>query len=429
MRRNVKRRLFILSVLFVAVLGAAAYIVYRPTPRTTGTMPQQAYVWQRAWTPAVRDAVSRHGSQMQALVVLAAEVSLKDRSPHVTAVDVDYAQLAALGQPVGLALRIGPTAGPLTGAGSPQDAIADIAAGVVARARREGLPPSELQLDFDCPESKLDGYAAWAAAIRRRIAPVPLAVTALPSWLDRRDFAKLLQNLDGYVLQVHSLVLPRSPDRLGTLCDAAQARAAVEQAARLGKPFRVALPTYGYHVAFSPEGKYIGISAEGPSPNWPAGSIVKDLDADAAQIARLVHDWTLSRPSLMQGLIWYRLPVAGDHLNWAWPTLQSVMAGKVPQPRLEAGVKHGEPGLVEIELANAGDADALLNASVRITSGKILSADALAGYQYTQTNDGLVLEPPAPAGRLKPGQTILIGWIRLSDDKEVTAHVQQGERR
>jgi len=55
--------------------------------------------------------------------------------------------------------------------------------------------------------------------------------------------------------------------------------------------------------------------------------------------AGLVREWTRERPEELAGILWYRLPVAGDRLNWPMPTrmgreFRSIM---VP-PRVRQGV-------------------------------------------------------------------------------------------
>jgi hypothetical protein len=65
-------------------------------------------------------------------------------------------------------------------------------------------------IDFDCAESKLDGYRVWVEAIQRRVAPLPVTITALPSWLNSRAFQRLAAVATNYVLQVHSVERPKS---------------------------------------------------------------------------------------------------------------------------------------------------------------------------------------------------------------------------
>jgi hypothetical protein len=200
----------------------------------------------------------------------------------------------------------------------------------------------------------------------------------------------------------------------------------VRKAARLGTPFLVALPTYGYNVAFDSQGKYLGISAEGPSPAWPDRATIKELAPDPLQLSQLVAEWTRSRPSAMRGVIWYRLPNSDDRLNWRWPTLASVMAGKPPQPDLQAEAIRSEEGSIDLALVNNGSGEFAGSATVQVDceNAKLLAADALAGFDYRLADHKIDFAGHVPAGALPPGGRLAIGWVRLSQDTEVKAHVE-----
>src|SRR6185295_525007 len=243
-----KNRTVLLPALLIAAAVAmtARWLVFRPAPHVSGPVRHEVYVWQRAWTQPVREAVSQHATNFTGIVPLKAEISWKDKKPQLTRVALDYPTLAKAGCPVGLALRIGAYAGPFTTNDSITTFIADLSASLVAEARSNHVALSELQIDFDCAESKLDGYRVWVEAIQHRVAPLPVTTTALPSWLDSRAFKRLVAVATNYVLQVHSVERPKSFDAPFTLCDPSKARGAVEAAGRIGVPFRVALPTYGY---------------------------------------------------------------------------------------------------------------------------------------------------------------------------------------
>ncbi len=203
-----------------------------PPGRTAGPLPQDVYVWQRAWTGPVREAVGQRGRQFGSLVVLAAEVSWTPDGPRVTHADVDYALLKSLDRPVGIALRIGAYRGAFAEDDGVARMLADLSASLCSRAVAAGVTPCELQIDFDCPESKLPGYRKWVRGIKALRPGAPVTITALPSWLKRRAFAKLAREADSYVLQVHSFERPAGPDARSTLCDPNAARRAVEWAGR-----------------------------------------------------------------------------------------------------------------------------------------------------------------------------------------------------
>ncbi|MEI2726532.1 MAG: hypothetical protein V9H26_24350 [Verrucomicrobiota bacterium] len=112
-----KTRALISFVPFIVAAAAGAWVFFFwLAPRTSGRLRHEVYVWQRAWTEPVRNAVEQHGTNFSALAVLKAEVSWKDKKPQVTRVPVDYVTLAKSQRPVGIALRIGPYAGPFVGA-------------------------------------------------------------------------------------------------------------------------------------------------------------------------------------------------------------------------------------------------------------------------------------------------------------------------
>ncbi len=328
-----KKRAAILSLFLVAFLAAltAAILFVRSGKRISGPIRHEVYVWQRAWTQPVHDAVTQHGTNFSEIVALKAEISWKDKKPQLTRVAVDYATLAAAKRPVGIALRIGPYVGPFESKGRITEYICDVAATLVAEARSNRVELTELQIDFDCAESKLDGYRVWVEAVQRRLAPLPVTITALPSWLDSYAFKRLAATATNYVLQVHSVERPRSLDAPFSLCDPQAARRAVERAGRIGVPFRVALPTYGYTFAFDSSGKFLGLSAEGPRPNWPANAQLREVSSNPMELSALVRRWTEDRPEAMRGVIWYRLPTTVDNHNWHWPTLDAILYGRTPR--------------------------------------------------------------------------------------------------
>lgn len=434
MPRSCSRRLT-LAVIPLSI--AAAFLVLGLWPRrgqrAAGPLLQEAYVWQRSWGPEVRDAL-RQTDGLTGLVALAAEVDLSARPPRVALAGIDPAALRATGRPVGLAIRIGrfSPGGPERGlAGDPEAVrfLAGVAGQVAARARQQGLPVREIQLDYDCPESRLGEAPLLVKAVKTAVAPLPVTVTALPVWLRRRrDFARLAAAADGFVLQVHSLEAPRRLDAELLVCDPVAAQRAVEAAARFRRPFRVALPTYGYVVAFDAAGKVLGLSAEGPLLSWPRHAAVRVARSDPAAMARLVREWTADRPAELTGLLWYRLPSAADRLNWPWPALRAVMAGRAPRRELRTASRESEPRLTEIDLANPGEEDAAWPSpvTVRWDGAPLLAADGLAGYRIDRDagRDGergvLLRRETTPWDRpLRPGDRRQIAWLRFAGPAEV----------
>jgi hypothetical protein len=404
--------------LLLALLAACRH------PHASGPIRQEAYVWQRSWNPAVRTAVAQ-ASGISGFVVLAAEVDLRRRVPQVVRIPLDDS-LRGIGKPVGVALRVSTFPSRFGEEPGFVRLLQGLARGVAAEARAKGIALSEIQIDYDCPESKLDDYRDLLPGLRKAAAPVPLTFTALPSWMgQRRAFSRLIGAADGYVLQVHSLRAPADPTDEFPLIQPGETREWIERAARFGRPFRVALPTYSYVAAFDPQGKLLGLSAEGPRLSWPAGVRLRTVRSDPTDLAELVRGWTRERPRELAGILWYRLPVEGDRMNWSAPALRAVMEGRTPRAAVRTATREPEPGLVEIDLIDAGDGEAAAPASIWIgwQGEAFLAADGLAGYRATPERNGLRLQGSG-SGRLRPGERRRIAWLRFASRTEVHVAIQ-----
>jgi Protein of unknown function (DUF3142) len=459
-----------LAGLAVALALAAAGWWAGRAARATGPLPQEGYVWQRNW-PSQVVAESRQNG-LTGVVVLAAEADLAHQPPRIAELAVTSAPapdrrpagiatrattqpsagIASRAAPpaLGLALRIGPLPKPFAEAPQAADQVIALARHAVTRATAAGWRVSELQIDFDCASARLDDYAQLVARLRHTVAPVPVVITALPNWLARRAaFAHLAAATDGYVLQVHSLVRPASAASPLLLSDPVAARAAVDTAAGFHRPFRVALPTYGYTAAFAAAGRpFLGLWAEGPPVRWPPGTLLRTARSDPAAMAALVRAWTRDRPRQLIGILWYRLPAPQDRLNWTWPTLRAVMAGRPPRHDLritQAPAAPGDPpALSQIQIANLGEADEPWPTPIHLrwSGATLLAADGLAGYQGRSPRPGEATltwsptppppnQPQAPRSpnpqdlpTLPPTARRLIGWLRF--DRPTVVQVEAG---
>jgi hypothetical protein len=362
------------------------------------------------------------------LVVLSAEITLREKEPRIIRPAFDAEALKRTGKPIAIAIRINPFPGPFHRDDSSVQQLITLVSERIEQARAAGLAPRELHVDFDCAEAKLGGYLLWLQAIRKAVAPLPVVPTTLPSWLQRPEFTAIARECGGFILQVHSVSAPRRPADVGRLTDPARAREWVERAADIGVPFRVALPTYAYLVAFAPGGQIRGISAEGPSSRWPEDSRVIRWEAQPAEIADLVASWTTRRPETLRGLIWYRMPVAGDTLNWRMSTLERVMHGKAPRRELTVEATSSEAA--DVILTNRGEADEPLPNRIEASciGATVIAADALDGYQVDVqlAGENRVIfrrNDAAELIRLPPGARRNIGWIRCDTPTEIRVSI------
>ena len=392
---------------------------------TAAILPQEAYVWQRVWNEPVVEAVTNHGAAFSNLVVLRAEIVWHGAKPEVIPVKLDYPALAGTHRPVGIALRVGGYAGPFAADDRVTSLLTQLATTFLAEARSNGIAASEFQIDFDCAASKLDGYCVWVEALRKKIAPTPLTITVLPSWMKEPAFKQLAESTDGYVLQVHSLERPKNIDAPFTLCDPVAAQRAVEQAGKIGVAFRVALPTYGYLLAFDKAGKFVGLSAEGPRKSWPVDVQLREVRADPLEMARLVQVWSTNGPPALRGIIWYRLPTIVDNFNWRWQTLGAIVASRFPRESFRGEARPVEKGLVEINLVNDGELDLSSRLVVevrwsRMGGARLIAADGLHGFNTLNAGpSSITFQTQSQPDRIAAGEKQTIGWLRFDRECEV----------
>ena len=115
-------------------------------------------------------------------------------------------------------------------------------------------------------------------------------------------------------------------------------------------------------------------------------------------------------PETIAGIIWYRLPVATDRLNWSWKTLSAVKAGTLPQQSFEIFAEGSNP--VDLSITNVGQSDEDVRGTVCVswTGNELLAADALTGWNITQQRS-CVLFRRTKGFRLPPGATRGIGSL------------------
>jgi hypothetical protein len=395
----------------VVLFACALFASCRPQS-SDAPLLQRGYLWQRDWTQAVAAAVTEADRQMDGVVVLGAEIQWNAGRPGPIRANLSWQTLKSFKKSVSLALRIEPYPGPFVEHDLAAKSIVHEATRLVREAKAHQLNLSELQLDFDCPQKKLAGYEIWARAIRTAIRPIKLVLTALPVWLDERDFPDLIRQSDGYVLQVHSIPAGHQTGH-EVVCDPALARSWVAKAGNLGRPFDVALPTYRCTAGYDPVGNLLGVAMDSVAPVFPPGTRLLEFDSDADALARLVNDWHRARPEYLKGVIWYRLPVSTDRQNWRWPTLIAVMEGRLPRHRLEVSRQGDNP--VDLSISNNSEADVPVNCTITVTwnDGTLIAYDTLPGWNIrVEPGRALFRANSTRCLRLPPGTRIDIGWLR-----------------
>ena len=182
-------RLLRIIVLLCLSLGACA-----PAPQPH--LQHEVYIWQRQWTPALRESIATATPTVAGWHVLAAEVGVDQR---VFTVAVDFAALRASHRPVTAVIRIDGRDGHI-------EHYLPFIIALAARWQGEKLPLRAIEIDYDSATRQLPVYANFLRALRQQL-PSHLALmnTALPAWLDSPALDKVLAASDSAVLQVHSV--------------------------------------------------------------------------------------------------------------------------------------------------------------------------------------------------------------------------------
>jgi hypothetical protein len=413
-----------IAAALISRLGLTA--VAQPASDATagGKFPQRVYVWQRTWTPSLCRSLKAHAGDFAAIDILAAEIGFLADGPKTFVPTIDWAALRELHVPVALTVRVGPSDSVWTAEASETQWVIAVCRQSIADARSHGIEPSELQIDYDAATSRLADYVSLAGEVRRAVAPRRLVITALPTWLRSREFRTLARSVDAYVLQEHSLEKPASASVPCTLCDPIQARRWIEEASAIGRPFRVALPAYGYRVGFAASGQFVGLQAEGPARPWPSGAVVRTLWPDAAQMAALCREITSVRPAYCEAIVWFRFPSEVDELSWRWVELAAVKDGIEPRPHLVLDPATGAEGTIELRLRNDGTADAEPEGfQLNWHGARLIAADGIHGWRIERrATDRVVIHATTPAeSSLRPGDSFAVGWLRLDAAVPITS--------
>jgi hypothetical protein len=189
---------------------------------------------------------------------------------------------------------------------------------------------------------------------------------------------------------------------------------------RTDKPFRVALPAYGVRVTRREDGSMLAVESE--EPLLAGGYSSSELIVSPEVVSGLLRDLEHDPPATLAGIVWFRLPVAGDIRAWSPETWRAVVMGKPLHPRLEAIVEKSTiPGMNNIVLINNGDVDGGLPRTIDLPASCTI-ADGINGYTLAHSQSGLSIERQQD-GFLPGHQRRLIGWMRCTP-AQVAIHAQ-----
>jgi hypothetical protein len=370
------------------------------TAQPSRAFAHEMYVWQRVWTPEVVAAVRGFGSFSAGWRVLAAQTNGRgDWSVFAP----DTATLGATAKTLTAVVRID---------GSRDVADADELTERIAhwyRTHNSGW--ARIEIDYDCPTSRLREYALLLRRLRRALPDdVALSITALPAWIESPDLRGLLAEVDESVLQVHSVLDPK----LGLLSAPAATRWFERYSGLTPKPFWVALPNYGSRLSWDGDGRLVAVVSEGEE--WANGAEDRELEADPSAVRRVLDSMQAERPRALRGVVWFRMPVRGNRRIWSAAMLEAVINGEPLERKLDWSIERDSAGAFRLVLANSGTEDVSMPRTIRLRH-PCRAADGLSGYLIEHDGESVVLQRTTTR-MLRSGDSVAVGWMRCEPAAE-----------
>ncbi|CAI1116190.1 DUF3142 domain-containing protein [Serratia fonticola] len=370
---------------------------------------QQAYVWQRVWTPQHAEALDASRDLFTTLRVLGLQVHPREGFRDIT---VNTALLKQDSRPLWLVVRVDGQLMQLDEA-----AIYARLQQQLQRWQAAGLPVIGVEIDHDAATARLPKYQQFLRQLRQRLpSSLQLGITALPAWIGSPALPGVLQQVDSSVLQVHAVLSPTQG-----LFDGRLAQEWTRQYARLSpKPFRIALPAYGMALlGFDAQGALV----ESEVSQRVAGQI-QELTVAPQQVADFLQQLAQRPLPHLRGIIWFRLPLENDRRAWSMATLRAVIQQQpllanwqvkfLPQPQ--------QNGLYDLIIENQGPVDAPLPREIHIQAEGCLAADAVGHYQLATPSDPQRFIRIS-GDQLRPGQSRPLGWLRCQQITPGGTHV------
>jgi len=370
------------------------------------------YIWKRAWTAPVKEAVEAEKGAKE-LFFLAGEFDAKEGVRSFFPVNPDWNALKRSGVRATPVYRAKAS---LASDASLAEAIAESWKACAKEAAASGLRLNSLQIDLDCPESKLEDYARLLSALKRLLPEgAELSATALPCHLARKAFASVAKETAFYVLQVHGLDFPKSLSEKAELLPLPQAKEALKRALELGRPFLLALPCYAYQARYSKrDGHLLFLSAEDPPPP-DASTETRLVEPKLQELAELVQETRALPETPFKGIVWFRLPVKGERLCLDRAALTLLQEGKAPGKILKCLWTKTADGQIIFSIENSAALGAgAIEISLHWPSGVNCDYDFLNGFE--SAGDRV---PGLPPGKITgfappPGVRTAAAWFRFA---------------
>ncbi len=387
-----RKRIFAVSLLLIC-LGYGLHILFISSQPLH--FDQQVYIWQRVWTAEHNEALKRSHPLFSTLRILGMQFHPQEGIRHFA---VNTSLIKQDGRPVWLVARLD---GQLTWLNNQQ--IIQHIQQTKREWQKAGITLAGVEIDYDAPTAKLPEYLTLLSMLRQTLSTdLKLSITVLPTWLESPHLARLLHIVDTSVLQVHNVLSPEKG-----LFDAKQAQSWIKQYARQTRhPFFIALPAYG--SALTSDNR-----VESEAPLYVAEEM-NELSVSPQTLADFIRQNEQQTPRGLQGFVWFRLPLAGDHRAWSLTTLEAVIQHKPLTPHWSLIIDaHADGQLFDLAIINSGEIDAPLPKQIILSNADCPFADGANHYQV-QSGASEIRFVRVSARQLRAGESSPLGWARCN---------------
>jgi hypothetical protein len=295
-----------------------------------------------------------------------------------------------------------------------------------ASAERAGMHVAGIQLDLDCPTSRLPKYADLLHRIRAGMpsSALTLSITALPTWYGSGNLEPVLREIDFAAPQYYEAHVGETLGEYTTVSQPSRTERGLAAAGWRGSPFFAGVPVYGHALVYNGSGKLVGAfhdlglceALRNPSfrlarsfganeegkPSTPGtyiGEDVYDLEAlvdasdgqgkgyhilydvpTAESLARHMALLRRKRPGNCLGAILFRYPQPGETSTLPLCAVAAVLRGEAVRPALQVALK---PKAAPWEMLDTGTTPDRKPVDVSVTvtnkgnTGAFLAPDAV----------------------------------------------------
>ncbi len=176
----------------------------------------------------------------------------------------------------------------------------------------------------------------------------------------------------------------------------------------------MSLPTYGYEVAYTNEGKFLGLRAEGGVEFFGNNIKQRLMFADTNELLKFIKRIKNDPSKSFLGICWFRLPVKSDRFNWNIKTLERVIKGEMPKVEFAIKTVEAGNGVKELYLVNKGEIniEKEIGFDINWQSKEKPLYDILSDFTYSEqvNHHGLhIVGNPPSVDQMK-----FIGWFKLN---------------